>query len=151
MPSVYWVFSLVVYSFTILIKLPVPFLLYDTSGILHGIDIYPLTISKIASTNSVRNKASPSDNDWLKLLRYDWFENLSDKFILKQIVKITVQVRKIMVRSDWFRKFMVRVWLVSKLSSTDQDMNGWIPPKYQHSSVTFPNNTGFTPLPTKNV
>ena len=32
---------------------------------------------------SVRNKASPSDNDWLKLLWTDWFENLSDKFTLK--------------------------------------------------------------------
>ena len=28
---------------------------------------------------SVRNKASPSDNEWLELLRTDWFENLSDK------------------------------------------------------------------------
>ena len=36
--------------------------------------------------NSDRNKASPSDNDWLKLLRIDWFENQSDIFTLKQIV-----------------------------------------------------------------
>ena len=28
---------------------------------------------------TVRNKASPSDNGWLKLLRFDWFQNLSDK------------------------------------------------------------------------
>ena len=43
---------------------------------------------------SVRNKASPSDNDWIKLLRSDWYENRSDKFILKQIheiVKSTIQ------------------------------------------------------------
>ena len=31
------------------------------------------------SVFSVRNKASPSDNDWLKLLRSDWFEIQSDK------------------------------------------------------------------------
>ena len=29
--------------------------------------------------SSVRNAASPSENDSLKLLRYHWFENLSDK------------------------------------------------------------------------
>ena len=44
--------------------------------------------------SSVRNKASLSDSDWLKLLRTDWFENLSDKFILKQKVKMTVQSEK---------------------------------------------------------
>ena len=43
---------------------------------------------------SVRNRASPSDNDWLKLLRTDWFGNLSDKFTLEQIVKRTVQSKK---------------------------------------------------------
>ena len=37
--------------------------------------------------NSVRNNASPSDNDWMKFPRTDWFEKLSDKFTLKQIVK----------------------------------------------------------------
>ena len=31
--------------------------------------------------SSVRNKASPSDNDWLKLLRSKWFENLSDIYL----------------------------------------------------------------------
>ena len=29
--------------------------------------------------NSARNKADPLDNDCLKLLRSDWFRNLSDK------------------------------------------------------------------------
>ena len=43
---------------------------------------------------SVRNRVNPSDNDWLKLLWTDWFENLSDKFTLKQIVKMTVQSEK---------------------------------------------------------
>ena len=33
-------------------------------------------------------------NDWLKLLCTDWFENLSDKFTLKQIVKMIVQSEK---------------------------------------------------------
>ena len=55
---------------------------------------------------SVQNKASPSDNFWLKLPRTDWFENLSDKFTLKQIVKQIVQSKK------W-----CSVWLVSKLIS----------------------------------
>ena len=53
--------------------------------------------------SSVRNKASPSDNDWLKLLQTDWFENLSDKFTLKQIGKRAVQFKTIMAWSDWFQ------------------------------------------------
>ena len=53
--------------------------------------------SKCIITSSVRNKASPTDNDWLKSLRTDWFENLSDKFTLEQIVKMTVQSEK-----SWF-------------------------------------------------
>ena len=44
---------------------------------------------------SVRNKASPSGNDWLKLLWTDWFGNMSDIFILKQIVKMTIQFEKL--------------------------------------------------------
>ena len=51
----------------------------------------------------VRNKANPLDNNWLKLLWTDWFENLSDKFALKQIVKMTIQSEKNTVRSDWFQ------------------------------------------------
>ena len=47
--------------------------------------------------SSVRNKASPSDSDLLKLLRTDWFQNLLDKFTLKQIVRITVRSEK-----SWF-------------------------------------------------
>ena len=47
-----------------------------------------------SNRNSVRNKASSSDNDWLMLLRTDWFENLSDKFTLKQTAKRTVQLKK---------------------------------------------------------
>ena len=43
---------------------------------------------------SVHNRASPSDNDWLDLLRTDWFENLPDRLTLKQIVKMTVQSEK---------------------------------------------------------
>ena len=46
---------------------------------------------------SVRNKASPSDSDWLQLLQTDWCENLSYKFTLQQIVKMTVQSEK-----SWF-------------------------------------------------
>ena len=38
--------------------------------------------------SSVRKETSTSDNDWLKLLWTDWFENLSDKFALKQKVKM---------------------------------------------------------------
>ena len=30
--------------------------------------------------SSVQNKASPSDNEYLKLLWSNWFENLSDNF-----------------------------------------------------------------------
>ena len=40
-------------------------------------------ISQKASYGSVRNKASPSDNDWLQLFRTDWFEILSDKCTLQ--------------------------------------------------------------------
>ena len=34
------------------------------------------------TTDSVRNKDSPSDNDWLKLLRSDWFQNLSQNCLM---------------------------------------------------------------------
>ena len=53
--------------------------------------------------NSVRNKVSPPDNDWLKLPWTNLFENLSDKFTLKQMGKRAVQFKKIMVWSDWFQ------------------------------------------------
>ena len=35
---------------------------------------------------SVRNKASPSDNECLKLLGSGWFENLSDKLFNSQLI-----------------------------------------------------------------
>ena len=63
---------------------------------LHQVKLFRSTVAKKWHA-SVRNKASPSDNDWLKLFRTDWFENLSDKFTLKQIVKTTVQSEK-----SWF-------------------------------------------------
>ena len=44
--------------------------------------------------HSIGDKAISSDNDWLKLLRTDWFENLTDKFTLKQIVKRAAQSEK---------------------------------------------------------
>ena len=60
---------------------------------------------------SVRNKASPSDNDWPKLFRTDWFENQSDRFPFKQIVKTTVQSEN-----------HGSVWLVSKLISNTEEV-----------------------------
>ena len=61
-------------------------------------DVSTKEIDKIKLDNcSDRNKASPSDSDWLKLLWTNWFQNLSDKFTLKQIVKTTVQSEK-----PWF-------------------------------------------------
>ena len=53
----------------------------------------------IYDTVSVPNKASSSDNDWLKLLRTDWLENLSDKFI-ETNRKEDYPVPKIIVWSD---------------------------------------------------
>ena len=46
---------------------------------------------------TVRNKASPPDNDRPKLFRSDWFGNLSDKLTLEQIVKRTV-----LSENSWF-------------------------------------------------
>ena len=50
---------------------------------------------------SVRNKASPSDNDWLKLLQTDWFENLSRQIYIEtnRPSQNGCPVRKIMIQS----------------------------------------------------
>ena len=68
--------------------------------------LYIVYLEANYTCHCVRNKASPSDNDWLKLLRTDWFENLLDKFTLKQIVVRAVKSKKIMVRSDWFQNLL---------------------------------------------
>ena len=36
-----------------------------------------------AAYDSTRNESSLLDNGWLKLLLYDWFEDLSDKFMVR--------------------------------------------------------------------
>ena len=66
-------------------------------------------------TLSVRNKSSPSDNGWLKLLRTDKSENLSDKFTLKQIVKITVQSGKSRFGLTGFKTYFEYCILLNKL------------------------------------
>ena len=58
---------------------------------------HPAYTIPAAGKNCVRNKASPSDNDWLKLLQTDKFQNLPDKSTLKLIVKTTVRSE-----NSWF-------------------------------------------------
>ena len=45
--------------------------------------------------NSVQNQASPANHGSLKLLRSDWFENLSENFLTKNFVKDVIFADKI--------------------------------------------------------
>ena len=53
----------------------------------------------VSASSNVRGKSSRSDSDWLKLRWTDWFQNLLDKFTLKQIAKMDAQSEK-----SWFVK-----------------------------------------------
>ena len=89
---------------------------HNSNYILSSNTVEYVDSSIFSYSDSIRNKASPwgpSDNVWLKLLRTDWSENLSDKFTLKQLVKTTVQSENHGL-----------VWLLLKLiSNTDLDIH----------------------------
>ena len=77
----------------------------------------PISLVKNIHTiiTSVQNKANPSDNDWLKLLWTNWFENMTihTKKITRKKLQIKQNLLWISHRSKTMRRFtFVRIMIV---------------------------------------